>query len=146
MKIKDIVAEPIVIHKLMSGKQINERVTEILQMVGLLPKHAGRYPHQFSGGQRQRIAIARALTTNPDFIVFDEPTSALDVSVQAQILRLLDQLKNDSELTYVYITHDLTVAESVCSSIAVMYLGKIVEIGDALQGTLTHQPWSRQLR
>ena len=130
MKIKDIVAEPLVIHKLMSGKQINERVTEILQMVGLLPKHAGRYPHQFSGGQRQRIAIARALTTNPDFIIFDEPTSALDVSVQAQILRLLDQLKNDSNLTYIYITHDLTVAESVCSSIAVMYLGKIVEIGD----------------
>ena len=129
MKIRDIVAEPLLVHKLMSGKQLNERVAEILHMVGLSPRQSLRYPHQFSGGQRQRIAIARALATNPEFIIFDEPTSALDVSVQAQILNLLGQLKNDHNLTYLYITHDLTVAESVCSSIAVMYLGKIVEIG-----------------
>jgi oligopeptide/dipeptide ABC transporter ATP-binding protein len=130
MKIRDIIAEPIKVHKLMSGKRLRERVTEILEMVGLSPRQSARYPHQFSGGQRQRVAIARALATNPEFIVFDEPTSALDVSVQAQILSLLKQLKKDHGLTYLYITHDLNVAESVCSSIAVMYLGKIVEIGN----------------
>ena len=129
MRIKDIVAEPLAIHKLMPRKQIRDRVTEILQMVGLADQHLRRYPHEFSGGQRQRIAIARALATNPDFIVFDEPTSALDVSVQAQILNLLGQLKRNKDLTYLYITHNLTVAESVCDSIAVMYVGKIVEIG-----------------
>jgi len=130
MKIRSIVAEPIKVHELMSGKRVNERAAEILQMVGLSASQLSRYPHQFSGGQRQRIAIARALAANPDFIVFDEPTSALDVSVEAQILILLRQLKQDHNLTYLYITHDLTVAESVCDSIAVMYLGKIVEIGN----------------
>lgn len=130
MKIRDIVAEPLKVHKLMPRKRIRGRVAEILQTVGLSDKQLQRYPHQLSGGQRQRVAIARALVTNPDFIVFDEPTSALDVSVQAQILSLLKQLKQDCNLTYLYITHDLTVAESVCSSLAVMYLGKIVEIGN----------------
>lgn len=129
MKIKDIVAEPVRIHGLESRHSINKKVAEILNMVGISSGQLGRYPHQFSGGQRQRIAIARALSTNPDFIVFDEPTSALDVSVQAQILILLRQLKNEYDLTYLYITHDLIVAESVCDRIAVMYLGKIVEIG-----------------
>ncbi len=130
MKVKTIVAEPLVVHKLMRGKQARDRVIEILQTVGLTDQHLHRYPHQFSGGQRQRVAIARALITNPDFIVFDEPTSALDVSVQAQILNLLKQLRSEQGLTYLYITHDLAVAESVCDSIAVMYLGKIVEMGN----------------
>jgi len=130
MKVKDIVGEPLVVHKLMPKNRIKDRAAEILQMVGLTDRHLNRYPHEFSGGQRQRIAIARALATNPRFIVFDEPTSALDVSVQAQILTLLKQLRKDHDLTYLYITHNLTVAESVCDSLAVMYLGKLVEIGD----------------
>ena len=100
-----------------------------MDLVGLTEKQLYRYPHQFSGGQRQRIAIARALTLSPEFIVFDEPTSSLDVSVQAQILLLLKKLMKEQNLTYLYITHDLAVAESVCSRIVVMYLGKIVEIG-----------------
>lgn len=130
MKIGNIVAEPIKVHNILNGKQAKERVAEILAMVGLSDQHINRYPHQFSGGQRQRIAIARALATNPGFIVFDEPTSSLDVSVQAQILNLLKQLRIEHGLTYLYITHDLSVAESVCDTIAVMYLGKFVEIGN----------------
>ena len=133
MRVRDIVAEPLVVHKLMTRKQAQARVAEILQVVGLTEQHLPRYPHQFSGGQRQRIAIARALSSNPGFIVFDEPTSSLDVSVQAQILNLLKQLKQEQGLTYLYITHNLSVAESVCDSIAVMYLGKIVEIGNAIE-------------
>lgn len=133
MRIKDIVAEPLVVHKLMPGKQIRDRVVEILQVVGLGGRYLRRYPHEFSGGQRQRIAIARALATNPNFIIFDEPTSSLDVSVQAQILNLLRELKEKQGLTYLYITHDLTVAESVCDSLAVMYLGKLVEVGNATE-------------
>lgn len=133
MKIKGIVAEPLTVHKLMRGQQAEDRVVEILRMVGLTDEHLRRYPHQFSGGQRQRIAIARALATNPNFIVFDEPTSSLDVSVQAQILNLLKQLISEQGLTYLYITHDLSVAESVCDSIAVMYLGKIVEVGNSTE-------------
>jgi len=133
MKVRDIVAEPLVVNRLMSRKQTRARVVDILQMVGLTEKQLPRYPHQFSGGQRQRIAIARALVTSPSFIVLDEPTSALDVSVQAQILNLLKQLKREEGLTYLYITHDLSVAESVCDSIAVMYLGKIVEIGRPIE-------------
>lgn len=130
MKVKGIVGEPLVVHGILEGGQIKDRVVQILEMVGLSERHLNRYPHEFSGGQRQRIAIARALATNPHFIVFDEPTSALDVSVQAQILAMLKQLKVDYDLTYLYITHNLTVAESVCDSLAVMYLGKLVEIGD----------------
>jgi len=133
MKIRGIVAEPLAVHKLMGKKQAEDRVVEILRMVGLTDEHLRRYPHQFSGGQRQRIAIARALATNPNFIVFDEPTSSLDVSVQAQILNLLKQLISEHGLTYLYITHDLSVAESVCDSIAVMYLGKIVEVGSSTE-------------
>ena len=130
MRIRNIVAEPLAVHKIMKGKHARDRVAEILHMVGLADEHLHRYPHQFSGGQRQRIAIARALATSPDFLIFDEPTSALDVSVQAQILNLLKQLMNEQELTYLYITHDLNVAESICDNIAVMYLGKIVEVGN----------------
>jgi oligopeptide/dipeptide ABC transporter ATP-binding protein len=133
MKVKNIVGEPLIVHKLLSGRQARDRVAEILLMVGLTDKHMDRYPHQLSGGQRQRIAIARALATNPNFIVFDEPTSALDVSVQAQILNLLKQLKREQQLTYLYITHDLSVAESVCDRIVVMYLGKVVEVGNPIE-------------
>lgn len=130
MKIRDTLLEPISVHKLMKRKPARERVIEVMDMVGLSPKQLSRYPHQFSGGQRQRIAIARALVTDPQFIVFDEPTSALDVSVQAQILILLEKLKQEKNLTYLYITHDLSIAETVCDTIAVMYLGKIVEMGN----------------
>lgn len=130
MKIKNIVAEPLIVSKIMKGKQVNERVVDITGKVGLSDEQLNRYPHQFSGGQRQRIAIARALATNPSFIVFDEPTSSLDVSVQAQILDMLGHLIKEQGLTYLYITHDLAVAESVCDIIAVMYLGKIVEAGN----------------
>ena len=138
MRIRDIVAEPLIVHKLTSRKQRRSKVIEFLNLVGLTEQHLPRYPHQFSGGQRQRIAIARALATSPRFLILDEPTSALDVSVQAQILNLLQHLKEEQGLTYLYITHDLAVAESVCDTIAVMYLGKIVEIGEPLR--LLHSP------
>jgi len=130
MRVKNIVAEPLNIHKVLPKEEIAVRVKEILERVGLTEQYLNRYPHEFSGGQRQRIAIARALATQPNFIVFDEPTSALDVSVQAQILNLLSELKREQDLTYLYITHNLTVAESICDRIAVMYLGKLVELGD----------------
>jgi len=120
MKISNIVGELLLVHKLMSRNQVRNRVAEILGMVGLAERYLNRYPHEFSGGQRRRIAITCALATNPHFIVFDEPaSSALDVSVQAQILILLRQLKDNYDLTYLYITHNLTVAESVCDSLAV---------------------------
>ncbi|UCG54842.1 MAG: ABC transporter ATP-binding protein, partial [Dehalococcoidia bacterium] len=146
MKIKDTLLEPISVHGLMKGQAARERVKEVMEMVGLSQKQLPRYPHQFSGGQRQRIAIARVLVTNPQFVVFDEPTSALDVSVQAQILILLEKLKQEHNLTYLYITHDLSVAETVCDYIAVMYLGKIVEMGDPLDiFKKPRHPYSRAL-
>ena len=129
MKIKNIVAEPLIVHRVLSGEAMETAVEELLDKVGLSAGQLNRYPHQFSGGQRQRIAIARALATRPEFVAFDEPTSALDVSVQAQILNLLKELKSEFGLTYLYITHELLIAESVCDSIAVMYLGKVVEMG-----------------
>ncbi len=129
MKIKNIVAEPLTIHKVLSGDAREAAVKDLLTRVGLSSGQLERYPHQFSGGQRQRIAIARALATRPEFIAFDEPTSALDVSVQAQILNLLKDLKKEFGLTYLYITHELLIAESVCDYIAVMYLGRVVEMG-----------------
>jgi oligopeptide/dipeptide ABC transporter ATP-binding protein len=138
MKIRDTLLEPIIVHKLMKRTRALQRVAELMNMVGLTEEQLSRYPHQFSGGQRQRIAIARALTLSPEFIVFDEPTSSLDVSVQAQILLLLKQLMKEQDLTYLYITHDLAVAESVCSKIAVMYLGKLVEIGSPFE--IFHSP------
>jgi len=129
MKIKNIVAEPLTIHRILSGQAKETAVKELLSTVGLSAGQLNRYPHQFSGGQRQRIAIARALAMKPEFIAFDEPTSALDVSVQAQILNLVKDLKSEFGLTYLYITHELLIAESVCDYIAVMYLGKVVEMG-----------------
>ncbi|MFC1899134.1 ABC transporter ATP-binding protein, partial [Chloroflexota bacterium] len=131
MRIGNVIKEPLAVHGIVKGQEATQKVLQLLRMVGLSEDHYRRFPHQFSGGQRQRIAIARALATDPKFIIFDEPTSALDVSVQAQVLDLLRQLLNEKELTYLYITHDLTVAESVCDIITVMYLGKVVEVAKA---------------
>lgn len=128
MLVKNIIGEALSIHHIVSGKDKTRRVIELLHGVGLTEDHLMRYPHEFSGGQRQRIAIARALSTNPEFIVLDEPTSALDVSVQAQILNLLIELQKKYILTYLFITHHLLVVEYISQRIAVMYLGKIVEV------------------
>jgi oligopeptide/dipeptide ABC transporter ATP-binding protein len=129
MLVKDIVAEPLTAQHLVKPREIPGRVLELLSIVGLTADHLMRYPHEFSGGQRQRIAIARALATNPQFILMDEPTSALDVSVQAQILNLLKRLQAEFSLTYLFVTHHLLVVKYISNRIAVMYLGKINEIG-----------------
>lgn len=128
MLVKDIVGEPLKVQKLAKGAEIRERVLEILSKVGLGETHLYRYPHEFSGGQRQRIAIARAFVTNPDFVVLDEPTSAVDVSVRAQLLDLFQKLQRDMGLTYLFITHDLSIVECISDRVAVMYLGKVVEL------------------
>ena len=128
MTVGDIVAEPIIIHKLAKGKEIDARVHELLRTVGLSPYHANRYPHEFSGGQRQRIGVARALAVNPKFIVADEPVSALDVSIQAQVVNLLEDLQDRLELTYLFIAHDLSVVRHISDRVAVMYVGKIMEV------------------
>jgi oligopeptide/dipeptide ABC transporter ATP-binding protein len=128
MLIKNIIAEPIKAQNNIGSRALEERVMELLNIVGLTKDHYLRYPHEFSGGQRQRIAVARAIATNPEFIVLDEPTSALDVSVQAQILNLLIQLQQKLGLTYLFVTHHLLVVKYISNRLAVMYLGKIVEI------------------
>ncbi len=124
----DIIGEPLRVHGIAKGKAYRDQVNELLNMVELEPYMAGRYPHEFSGGQRQRIGIARALALRPAFIVCDEPVSALDVSIQAQIIALLIKLREELELTYLFIAHDLSVVRNISDRVAVMYLGKIVEI------------------
>ena len=124
----DIIGEPLLVHKIAKGNEYRERVAELLSMVELDPAVASRYPHEFSGGQRQRLGIARALAVNPDFIVCDEAVSALDVSIQAQIITLLMRLREEFNLTYLFIAHDLAVVRNISDRVAVMYLGKIVEI------------------
>lgn len=130
MKIGDILKEPFIVHKGYSKDQINNRLNELIDLTGLAKDSLKRYPHEFSGGQRQRIVIARALALNPEFIVADEPVSALDVSIQAQIINLMENLKKELGLTYLFISHDLSVVRYVSSKVAVMYLGEIVELAD----------------
>ncbi|HEX9921623.1 MAG TPA: ABC transporter ATP-binding protein [Anaerolineae bacterium] len=129
--VKDIIGEPLVIHGIAKGKAKEDRVAELMTSVGLDPNYMRRYPHEFSGGQRQRIGLARTLALSPRLIVADEPVSALDVSIQAQVLNLLQELKEKLGLTLLFIAHDLSVVEHICDRIAVMYVGKIVEMADA---------------
>jgi oligopeptide transport system ATP-binding protein len=130
-RVGQIVGDPLRLHGLASGEELKRNVNELLERVGLGPEHYNRYPHEFSGGQRQRIGIARALALRPKLIIADEPVSALDVSIQAQIINLLEDLQDEFKLTYIFVAHDLGVIRHVSDRIAVMYLGKIVEIGPA---------------
>ncbi|MCC6804844.1 MAG: ATP-binding cassette domain-containing protein [Anaerolineae bacterium] len=130
MSVGNIVSEPLRIHKVINGRrELQEYVEQLLERVGLNPYYVNRYPHEFSGGQRQRIGIARALALRPSFIVADEPISALDVSIQAQVVNLLEELQEEFNLTYLFIAHDLSMVRHICDRVAVMYLGKIVELG-----------------
>ena len=130
MKARDIVDEPLIIHRLGSTRDREARVAELFRLVGLDPAHLDRYPHEFSGGQRQRIGLARALALEPKFIIADEPVSALDVSIQAQVVNLLMDLQQRLQLTYLFIAHDLRLVRHICRRVAVMYLGRIVEMGE----------------
>ena len=146
MTVGGMLSEAIKIHKLASGEGVKKRVAELLEIVGLSPHHSRRYPHEFSGGQRQRIGVARALAVNPEFIIADEPVSALDVSIQAQIINLLQDLQKRLHLTYLFIAHDLSVVKHLSDRVAVMYLGRIVELadGEALYRSPKH-PYTRAL-
>lgn len=128
MTVGAILSEPMRIHKSVSGRARWDRVVELLEVVGLSAEHARRYPHEFSGGQRQRIGIARALALNPKLIICDEPVSALDVSIRSQLLNLLEDLQGQFNLTYLFISHDLSVVDHICDRVAVMYVGKIMEM------------------
>ncbi|MES0340437.1 MAG: oligopeptide/dipeptide ABC transporter ATP-binding protein [Anaerolineales bacterium] len=130
MTVGSIIAAPLEVHKIARGKELKERVQELLKMVGLNPYFVNRYPHEFSGGQRQRIGIARALALNPDLVICDEPISSLDVSIQAQVVNLLEELQDKLGLTYLFIAHDLSMVRHISDRMAVMYLGKIVELTD----------------
>jgi len=146
MRAEDIVAEPLVVHSLGDRATRHEQVAELFRLVGLDPSHLGRYPHQFSGGQRQRIGLARALALHPSFLVLDEPVSALDVSVQAQVVNLLMELQERLALTYLFIAHDLRLVEHISSHVAVMYLGRIVEMGPtAMLFENPQHPYTRAL-
>jgi len=141
-----LIAEPMHIYTDRSKPEIHERVLELLRVVGLRPEYSDRYPHEFSGGQRQRIAVARALAINPELVIADEPVSALDVSVRAQVLNLLQQLQRQFSLTYLFVSHDLSVVRHVADRIAVMYLGKIVELADRDElYTAPQHPYTRAL-
>ncbi|MBN2304956.1 MAG: dipeptide ABC transporter ATP-binding protein [Anaerolineae bacterium] len=131
MSVGRIVAEPLVVHNIGTKQEREDRVAELLELVGLNPYFVRRYPHEFSGGQRQRIGLARALALNPEFIVADEPISALDVSIQAQVVNLMQKLQETLGLTYLFIAHDLSMVRHLCDRVAVMYLGKIVEIAES---------------
>jgi len=146
MRVGDIVEEPLVIHRLGTKAERRARVAELFELVGLEPGYVRRYPHEFSGGQRQRIGIARALALHPALVIADEAVSALDVSIQAQVVKLLLDLKERLKLTYLFIAHDLRLVEHICTRVAVMYMGKIVEVGDtgALFASPTH-PYTKAL-
>jgi len=146
MTVQQIVEGPMRLHTQLDARGRKQRVLELLDRVGLQPEYAGRYPHEFSGGQRQRIGIARALSTRPKLIIADEPVSALDVSVQAQVINLMDELREEFGLTYLFVAHDLSVVYHVADRIAVMYLGNVVELGSARQVYMRpRHPYSRAL-
>jgi oligopeptide transport system ATP-binding protein len=144
--IGSLIGEPMHIYQAISKDEIRERTIELLRVVGLRPEYIDRYPHEFSGGQRQRIAIARAISINPEFVIADEPVSALDVSIRAQVLNLLQRLQQQFHLTYLFVSHDLSVVRHIADRIAVMYLGKIVEIADRDElYTAPKHPYTRVL-
>jgi len=146
MTVGDIIGEPIKVHGLRQGKEVRVRVQELLQLVGLNPYFINRYPHEFSGGQRQRIGVARALAVEPEFVVCDEPVSALDVSIQAQIINLLEDLQDRLGLTYLFIAHGLAVVKHISDRVAVMYLGKIVELAEGRElYSLPMHPYTQAL-
>ena len=147
MTVSSIVGEPLLEHRRSSTRERQEKVEELLGLVGLDPRYANRYPHEFSGGQRQRIGIARAIALNPDFIVCDEPIAALDVSIQAQVINLMEELQDLLGLTYLFISHDLGMIRHIADRVAVMYLGKIMELADvdSLYADPLH-PYTRALQ